>query len=248
MSTLTARPSGLQSDAGPRGRGRPAGRKTGDGLLADREALLAAAERVICEQGPTVSLDVIAAEAGVTKPILYRGVGGRDALIQALSQRLTARMAQRATKLAVGAAGPEDSLLRLARAYLSQADRERNLYLYVTAAVAGNDPMRQSLVLADTTATGFVDTIAANRAKYGADPSVAKVWAYALVGALHYVTLLRLRDRSVGIERAARHLTAMLWSGFDLGSPHKVESARRVETPRSAKAQAKTNAKPRRTG
>ena len=242
MSTATAIPSSLQSQTGARGRGRPAGRKTGAGLLADRETLLAAAERVICEQGPTVSLDVIAAEAGVTKPILYRGVGGRDALIQALSQRLTTRMAKRAAKLAVGAAGPEDSLLRLARAYLSQADRERNLYLYVTAAVAGNDPMRQSLVLADTTATQFVDTIAANRAKYGADPSVAKVWAYALVGALHYVTLLRLRDRSVGVERAARHLAAMLWSGFDLGIARKAEGTHSIESPRSAKA------KPRRTG
>lgn len=214
----TARPSRLQSHAAARGRGRPSGRSTGDGLLADREALLAAAERVIREQGPTVSLDAIATEAGVTKPILYRGVGGRDALIQALSQRLTARMGQRAAKLAVGAAGPEDSMLRLARAYLSQADRERNLYLYVTAAVAGNDPMRQSLVLADTTAESFADTIARYRSRRGADPSVARVWAYGLVGALHYVTLWRLRDRSVGVERAARQLTAMLWSGFDLES------------------------------
>jgi len=208
-----------RAQAGPRRPGRPAGRKASDGVIADRDALLAAAERAIREQGPAVSLDAIAAAAGVTKPILYRGVGGRDALIQALSQRLTARMGQRAAKLAVGASGPEDALQRLVRAYLSQADRERNLYLYVTAAVAGDDPMRQSLALADTTANGFAESIAAYRSQRGADPAVAKVWAYGLVGALHYVTMWWLRDRAVGLERAIRHLTTMLWSGFDLEGP-----------------------------
>jgi len=205
-----------RAQAGSRRPGRPAGRKASDGVIADRETLLAAAERVIREQGPAVSLDTIAAGAGVTKPILYRGVGGRDALIQALSQRLTARMGKRAAKALAGATGPEDWLQRLVRAYLSQADRERNLYLYVTAAVAGDDPMRRSLALADTTANGFAEGIAAYRSRHGADPTVARVWAYGLVGALHFVTLWWLRDRPIGLERATRHLAAMLWSGFDL--------------------------------
>lgn len=211
-----ARQTVRRAPAGARRPGRPAGRKASDGVIADRETLLAAAERVILEQGPAVSLDAIAAGAGVTKPILYRGVGGRDALIQALSQRLTARMGQRAARLLAGATGPEDWLQRLVRAYLSQADRERNLYLYVTAALAGDDPMRRSLALADTTADVFTDSIASYRSKRGADPAVARVWAYGLVGALHFVTLWWLRDRPIGIDRATRHLAAMLWSGFDL--------------------------------
>src|SRR5512139_1472828 len=85
--------------AKPRRPGRPAGRTSGDGVIADRETLLAAAERLIRKRGPDVSLDAIAVEAGVTKPILYRGVGDRDALVHALALRLSARMADQARRL-----------------------------------------------------------------------------------------------------------------------------------------------------
>src|SRR5512139_3925053 len=119
--------------AKPRRPGRPAGRTSGDGVIADRETLLTAAERLIRKRGPGVSLDAIAIEAGVTKPILYRGVGDRDALVQALALRLTARMAEEMARLAAGATGPRDSLRRLVGGYLELAATERHLYLYVTA-------------------------------------------------------------------------------------------------------------------
>ena len=77
----------------PRRRGRPAGRTSADGVIADRDTLLSAAEQLIREQGPTVSLEAIAKEAGVTKPTLYRELGDRDALVNALAERLAIRMA-----------------------------------------------------------------------------------------------------------------------------------------------------------
>ena len=43
--------------ARPRGPGRPRGRTTSDGVVADREALLVAAERLVRRDGPSVSLD-----------------------------------------------------------------------------------------------------------------------------------------------------------------------------------------------
>ena len=45
-------------------------------MLAGREQLLDAAERAVRSAGPQVTMEAIAAEANVTKPILYRGVGG----------------------------------------------------------------------------------------------------------------------------------------------------------------------------
>ena len=47
----------------PRPRGRPAGRTTADGVIADRDKLLAAAEQLIRSAGPTVSLEAIARAA-----------------------------------------------------------------------------------------------------------------------------------------------------------------------------------------
>lgn len=199
-----------------RGPGRPAGRSRRDGVLADRETLLAAAERLVRREGPEVSLDAIANEAGVTKPILYRGVGDRHALMQALTERLNARMTASVEREVTAAGNAEEALRRLVAGYLDHAQQERNLYLYVTAGVIGDDRLRQSLMLADGTARQFAASIEANRAKYGENPGVAKVWSYGLVGALHYVTLWWLREESLDQEVVTDQLTALLWAGVRL--------------------------------
>jgi len=55
-----------------------------------REQLLNAADRVVQREGPKASMNAIAAEAGITKPILYRHFGDRNGLIGALTERHTA--------------------------------------------------------------------------------------------------------------------------------------------------------------
>lgn len=210
-----ARSPASASPAHSRRPGRPAGR-TADGVIADREALLAAAERRIREEGVTVSLEAIAAEAGVTKPILYRGVGDKDALVQALAERLAGRMAAEVTRLVAGATTPRDGLVRLVRGYLDQAARERHLYLYVTAGGTSEDRVRQSLLLADGAARQFAEGIAAYRAAQGADPTVATVWAYGMVGALHFVTLWWLREAALDADEVTDQITTLLWSGLGL--------------------------------
>ncbi len=207
------KPSRRQRRPEPRRPGRPAGRTSGDGVIADRDTLLSAAERLIRKRGPGVSLDAIASEAGVTKPILYRGVGDRDALVNALAMRLSSRMTEAVTRLVERATGPRDALHRLVSGYLAEAARERHLYLYITAGGASEERVRQSLLLADATAQQFSARIAAYRSARGADASVATVWAYGLIGALHFVTLWWLRDEAITIDAVTEQITALLWSG-----------------------------------
>jgi AcrR family transcriptional regulator len=195
--------------------GRPAGRTTADGVIADRQTLLTAAERLIRRQGPDVSLEAIAAAAGVTKPILYRGVGGRDALVDALADRLNRRITRYVAGRVAGAADAHDALRRLVGGYLAYAARERHLYLYVTAG-AGDDRMQSSLLLADRAAQALAQAIAAHRSTQGVDATAALTWAYGLVGALHFVTLWWLRDRPADIERATEQITALFWTGLAL--------------------------------
>jgi AcrR family transcriptional regulator len=130
----------------------------------------------------------------VTKPTLYRGVGHRGALVNALALRLMSRMTDDVAQLVDRAEGPRDALRRLVAGYLNRAASDRHLYLYVTAGGASEDRVRESLLLADGAARRFVDGIADYRKARGADPAVATVWAYGLVGALHFVTLWWLRD------------------------------------------------------
>ena len=54
---------------------------------ARRESLLAAADLVVQRDGPSASMSAIAAEAGITKPILYRHFGDKSGLYAALAER-----------------------------------------------------------------------------------------------------------------------------------------------------------------
>lgn len=206
---------GRHSDS-PRRRGRPAGRTAADGVIADRELLLEAAEKLIHEQGPGVSLQAIAAAAGVTKPSLYRGVGDRDALVNALAERLAARMAESVSQLVARAPSPRAGLRNLVAGYLNLAAREKHLYLYVTAGGTREDRVQQALLLADGAAGQFAEPIAAYRAAQGADPAVSTVWSYGLLGALHFVTLWWLRDQGSDIDLVIDRVTSLLWSGMGL--------------------------------
>lgn len=54
-----------------------------------RRELLEAADRVVLRDGPGASMNAIAAEAGITKPILYRHFGDKGGLYRALAKRHT---------------------------------------------------------------------------------------------------------------------------------------------------------------
>src|SRR2546423_15352320 len=54
-----------------------------------RRELLEAADRVVLRDGPEASMNAIAAEAGITKPILYRHFGDKNGLYRALAKRHT---------------------------------------------------------------------------------------------------------------------------------------------------------------
>ncbi len=200
----------------PRPRGRPAGRTTADGVIADRARLLTAAETLIRANGPAVSLEAIAAEVGVTKPTLYREVGDKDALVNALAQRLATRMAEAVTQMVARANAPHEGLRNLVAGYLNFATEDRNLYLFVTAGGNGSDRVQQSLLLADGAASQFAEPIAAYRSARGADPDIANVWSYGFLGAMHFVTLWWLREQGTDVELVIDQITALLWAGMGL--------------------------------
>jgi AcrR family transcriptional regulator len=69
--------------ATPRRRGRPP--RSDEARAAHRTRLLEAAIAAIREQGPDVSVDDLAAAAGVSKPVLYDEFGGRLGIADAIA-------------------------------------------------------------------------------------------------------------------------------------------------------------------
>lgn len=77
----------MRRSTGRRSRAAPAARRaagTAARWSTQRADLLQAARRAIDRRGPQISMDDIAAEAGITKPIVYRHFGDRRGLALAL--------------------------------------------------------------------------------------------------------------------------------------------------------------------
>jgi AcrR family transcriptional regulator len=175
--------------------------------------MLDAAERAIAREGPGVSIDAIATEAGVTKPIVYARVGHRAQLADALAQRLADRLIDAATKAISRRRTNRTRLVALIRSNLETLAAHQELFLFVTSG-ASEDMAQRTLYLAGQSAKPMAEQLAASRTAHGLDPSVAVAWSYAIVGLLNMVSLWWLTESAEPAERVAEHLAELLWSGL----------------------------------
>ena len=192
-------------------RRRGPGRPKGGPVVADRTHLLEAAADVIRAQGQDATMDDIAAGASVTKPILYRTIGDRAALVEALSESLIDQIDRSVNTASVSVTDPVASFEAAIRGYLMAVDADRNLFLFVNSASPGTEPYRR---LVDRSAASMVTVFSTARANIGLDPDGATTWAWAIVGALQMVTTMWLRDDDRDLDALVRDVSQLLWSGL----------------------------------
>jgi AcrR family transcriptional regulator len=181
---------------------------------ARRTELLEAAVRAIRRDGPRVSMDAIAAEAGVTKPILYRHFGDRDGLATALADEFgSALVAELDDALAQDV--PPDLLLRTAiDAYIGFVERDPNLYSFLVG--------RLGAPVASEVANGLVAQVGQRVAvvlgeqlrALGVDSGAAEPWAFGIVGMVHLAGDWWLERRTMTRARLVDELTRLLWNGL----------------------------------
>jgi AcrR family transcriptional regulator len=187
--------------------------------LVDRERLLDAAERAIRRHGSSVSLEQIAAKAGVTKPALFAHVGDRRALVHALSERLLTRIESAVRAALATAAGGRDSLERLIRAELETIAADSHLYAFVNGGGAGNTNLESTVAFARRSAGPLIAGIAHERNSRGLDPAPAEAWGHAIIGMLHLTGLWWIQKPAAerDARRLAAQLTDLLWDGLAPG-------------------------------
>src|SRR4051794_18817448 len=148
---------------------------------ARRRQLLAAADRVIRRRGPNASMDEIAAEAGVTKPILYRHFGHKDGLYQALVRRYM-RAIYRGSESALVETNPRKRIGIAVDEFLQAVEREPQIFRFVRRAT-NEDP--EAAGDAGALVRHHADEIArATRAdlqRLGLDVDAAEPWAHGIV-------------------------------------------------------------------
>ena len=193
---------------------RRPGRPMGGQLEVDREQVLDAAERAIAREGAGASIEAVALEAGVTKPIVYDRVGGRADLADALAERLADRMAAAAAEaVRVDTTLTKESLRGFIEANLLVVGQHRNLFLYVTGGTTEQTALGR-LKLTERSATPMSAALTAWRTGFGQSTDVAESWAFGIVGMLQMVSMWWLTQDQRPAAEVAEQITDLLWYGL----------------------------------
>jgi len=93
-----------------------------------RNEFVQAALRVLARTGPELSMDAVAAEAGVTKPVLYRYFSDKAALVDALGEAGSGFLLDRLLPAMQSGAPPLQRICDAIGAYFAVIDEHPNLY------------------------------------------------------------------------------------------------------------------------
>jgi AcrR family transcriptional regulator len=215
--SVNASVKGRAGDQGKDGAGGDARRDRWSAHRAQRrEEFVAAALRVLDAQGPDVTMDAVAAEAGVTKPVLYRYFSDKTALVGALAEHGTRVLLDRLLP-AIGAELP--ALTRVGGAvgaYFEVIDELPNLYWLIARHTAGevpgeDDPFQRNRELIASALTAlFGDYLR----EYGLDSGGAEPWAYGVTGLVQSTAEWWLHRRSMSRVHVVQYTTRLIYAAL----------------------------------
>jgi AcrR family transcriptional regulator len=179
-----------------------------------REHLLAAAVDAIRTIGPGASMEQLAAQGGVTKPILYRHFGDREGLGRAIGDHyaivLMARLAE-----PLGSDAPRDLLWRTVDTYLQFLEDEPHLYAFLTSGGGVRPDAEGTGAIVNAVARQVTVRIGDQLRAAGLDAGGAEPFAHGIVGMVHQAGDWWVRNRTMSRHALATYLTTLLWSGFE---------------------------------
>jgi AcrR family transcriptional regulator len=178
-----------------------------------RVELLDAAERAIRRVGPHASMDEIAAEAGITKPILYSHFGDKAGLVHALAQRVAAQINAAVSEELSRSGEPRVLVESTLAAFCTFIEREPELYRFlVQSARRGSDEAGPRLMT--DISSQIAVTLGSALRRAGADSGPAEPWAVAIVGMTFAAAGWWLERRSMSKDDLVGYLSQLLWSGL----------------------------------
>lgn len=193
-----------------------------------RAALLEAADRIVQRDGPAVSMDSIAAEAGITKPILYRHFGDKGGLYASLAHRHTDRLLEVLQTALAGGGTTRARVERTIGAYLGYLEAEPQVYRFLMhsteAAHARGEVQTFLRRFSELLALGIA-------AELGLPPESvrAQTWSRGIVGMVQSAGDGWLLSGSRDRDAVVRELTDLLWGGYPAAAGRRPSGRRRTQ-------------------
>ncbi|HEX8170955.1 MAG TPA: TetR/AcrR family transcriptional regulator [Thermoanaerobaculia bacterium] len=178
-----------------------------------REQLIGVGRSVFADNGfENASLDVIAAHAGVTKPIIYEHFGGKEGLLAAVVDRALDALVKRISE-AVASGSARERFEAAVVEFLAYADEEPAGFALLT---------RETPIVGRAGITRVVDQLVdrvgaifrRELARAGYDRRVAPLYASAIIGMVTQAGRWWADGKRISRDEAVRHLAALGWMGL----------------------------------
>ena len=155
----------------------------------------------------------IAAEASITKPILYRHFGDKHGLYAALAERHTDRLLLELTAALSAGRSPRDRVQRTVDAYLQAIESEPQVYHFLVQSIEAAPVQGQVRGFVRRLQEQLGIGIAAELGLPSGDVRAA-VWAAGIVGMVQAAGDWWLENQSVTRADLTAQLTDLLWGAY----------------------------------
>jgi AcrR family transcriptional regulator len=180
-----------------------------------REQFVDAAVRAVVALGPDVGMAEIAAEAGVTKPVLYRHFRDKEDVYLAVGLYATDRLMSELMPMLADDGTILERIRRAVGSYVAFVDRYRALYRFVAQRPIN---AKRDIVAEDKTriADELTKILGMYLRLFGADAGVAGPSAHGIVGLVQGATDWWLdHPKEMDREALTEHLSMLIWYGID---------------------------------
>jgi AcrR family transcriptional regulator len=179
---------------------------------ARREEFIQAALRALAKHGPEFGMEHVAAEAGVTKPVLYRHFTDKADLFVALGQRGTELLFDRLIPALNNEEAPLPRIRKSLDAYFSIIEEHPNLYRLLIRRPFGRDVVADDKELIGNALSALLgDYMRA----FDMDSGAAEPWGHGIVGLVQNVSEWWLERRSMSRDAVVEYLTQIIWAAID---------------------------------
>ena len=179
-----------------------------------RGELVQAALEVIRRDGASASMEEMAAEAGITKPVLYRYFGDREGLLAAVGEQFAEGLVDRLRAAVSGQLDEQpEVMVRLAiEAYVGFIAEDPALYGFLTRQAP---PGGAALVGVVDRVAGFIEQLIEDGlGRRGRATRPAATFAHGIVGMVHLAGARWARSGELGRDELVADLASLVTYGL----------------------------------
>ncbi len=182
------------------------------GRVQRRLELLEAAIEVIRRAGPTASMDEIAAQAGITKPIVYRYFGDRAGLYQAVAERYCADLTSRFQSAVATSGDLRANVVTAIDAYLAFVEDDPQVHQFL---LHPQHTARPAVTFGYHVGESIVRLLRQRLEAAARDTGPAGPWGHTVAGMVQAASTWWLVHPEVPRATLVEHLSTLLWDGLE---------------------------------